>query len=105
MRIQATHKWACLFVLGLATLLGAPSRSRAQCEVSPVGARGWRRPCPSERCGWFWTRRDDIPRTYSYQYDTWLNQPCKIKVVGPCGKTYWKTTVRGLDLGTPWPGP
>jgi hypothetical protein len=48
-------------------------------------------------------RQVPIPRTYSYYYATWFNQPRHFRVVGPHGKTYWRTTVRGLPLGTPWP--
>ncbi len=51
-----------------------------------------------------WPRQPAIPRTYSYYYDTWFNQPRHLKVLGPGGRTYWKTTLRGLPGGTPWSG-
>jgi hypothetical protein len=45
---------------------------------------------------------DGIPRTYSYYYSTGLNQPCHYRVVGPDGRTYWTSTVRGLPMGMQW---
>ena len=49
------------------------------------------------------SRNPPIPSTYSYYYHTWFNQPRHCKVVAPDGTTRWRTTVRGLPLGTPWP--
>jgi hypothetical protein len=40
---------------------------------------------------------------YRDRGDRWFNRPCHFRVVGPDGKTYWRTTVRDLPLGMPWP--
>jgi hypothetical protein len=104
MRIYPTLVQGFASVLGLSAVLAVPTRSQAQDVVSPgvpiVQAQyqplhhGW---------GFFHSRHPAIPRTYSYYYDTWFNQPRHFRVVGPDGKTYWRTTVRDFPLGTPWP--
>jgi hypothetical protein len=105
MRFVPKHARVFAWVLGLSTvLMMAPTCAQAQDVISPddpiVQAQhhplhhGW---------GFFHSRPPAIPRTYSYYYNTWFNQPRHFRVVGPDGKTYWRTTVRDLPLGTPWP--
>jgi hypothetical protein len=53
----------------------------------------------------FFSSYDGIPRTYSYIYSPRLNQPHHFRVVGPDGKTYWTSTVRGLPIGYQWLAP
>ncbi len=48
---------------------------------------------------------DGIPRTYSYYYTPWLNQPRHFRVRRPDGTTYWTSTVRGLPIGYQWLAP
>jgi hypothetical protein len=104
MRLPMTRARAMSWVLGLSTLVAASGRSQAQDVIAPGS--------PIEQSqdhglrhlfGHFQSRRPPIPRTYSYYYNTWFNQPCHFRVVGPDGKTSWRTTVRGLPMGTPWP--
>jgi len=91
-------------VLVLSALPAAAQRSQAQDVVAPVDSNDQ---VPHHRhhlgCGLFHSRCAAIPRTYSYYYDTWFNQPRHFRVVGPDGKIYWRTTVRDLPRGTPWP--
>lgn len=102
MRFLATRPLACAYVLGLAALLAAPGRSEAQGIVSPDGPNGFLRLYPPDH-GWgLWQDCAVIPRTYSYQYNYRYNQPCHFRVVGPDGRTYWRTTVRGLPMGMQW---
>lgn len=102
MRFPATRRLAFGGVLVLAALLSAPARSGAQGIVSPDGPNGFLRFYPPDP-GWACRlHRDPIARTYSYLYDYWYNQPCHFRVVGPDGRTYWRTTVRGLPLGMQW---
>jgi hypothetical protein len=104
MRFHPARNLAFACVLGLASVLTAPARSRAQSGVCPDGPNGSLGHSRSHH-GWcFHGRHDGIPRTYSYYYDPWFNQPCHFRVVGPDGKTYWRSTVRGLPMGTPWIG-
>jgi hypothetical protein len=90
-------------VLGLSTLLSGSTRTQAQDVVAddPAGPAG------HQGSHHFWNaihaRHAPIPRTYSYYYQTWFNQPSHFKVVGPDGHPRWRVTVRGLPLGTPWP--
>jgi hypothetical protein len=51
------------------------------------------------------TSYDGIPRTFSYYYSPWLNKPRHFPVVGPDGKTHWRSTVRGLPMGYQWLAP
>jgi hypothetical protein len=103
MRFYPTRARAFARALVLSALLVAPARVLAQADGSPAAPIGQGRHhlfhlgCCSH------ARGPAIPRTYSYYYNTWFNQPCHFRVVGPDGKTYWRTTVRGLPLGTPWP--
>ena len=92
------------YILGLSALLAAPTRLRAQdVVVAPADAA-----VPPARAhnrhvhGLFRARPEPIPRTYSYLYDTWFNQPRHTRVVDQNGRIRWKTTVRGLPMGTPW---
>jgi hypothetical protein len=100
MRFQRSPLWA--LVVGLAGLLAPPDHAEAQEPVAPppfptaypisVGPHHW------------WsclTANDGIPRTYSYYYTPSINQPIHFRVIGPNGKTCWRSAVRGLPLGTP----
>ncbi len=105
MRFHTTRAGAFAWILGLSAVMGASNCSQAQ-EVIPAEGPVVEQ---SQQHGlhrlWahFHSRTPPIPRTYSYYYQTWFNQPCHFRVVGPDGKTYWRTTVRGLPMGTPWP--
>jgi hypothetical protein len=104
MQFHSPHTRVCAWILSLSAVLAASTRSQAQDVVSPDGPidqgrhhqlhHGW---------GVFHARPPAIPRTYSYYYARWFNRPRHFRVVGPDGKTYWRTTVRDLPLGTPWP--
>jgi hypothetical protein len=105
MRSPTTRALALTWMsLGLSTLMACSTCAQAQDVLSPGGATD-----PVRQHGihhvlnFFHSRTPPIPRTYSYYYHTWFNQPCHSKVVAPDGTTRWRTTVRGLPLGTPWP--
>jgi hypothetical protein len=96
--------WAS--VVGLAATLAAPQYARAQEPLVPPGSpNAYLMPSRPHHWWSFLSSNDGIPRTYSYYYTPWLNQPRHIRVVGPDGKTYWTSTVRGLPMGTPWLAP
>jgi hypothetical protein len=100
MRSRTTRSLTLFSLLGVAALLSLPAQSPAQVAV-PNGYVVPARP----HLGWgFGPQRPPIPRTYSYYYNTRFIQPRRVRVVGPDGRTRWRTTVRGLPLGTPWPG-
>jgi hypothetical protein len=104
MRFHPIRTRVFAWVLGLSAVLAAPTRSRAQDYISPEDPTDQSQHHPLHHgWGFFHARRPAIPRTYSYYYDRWFNQPRHFRVVGPDGKTYWRTTVRDLPLGTPWP--
>jgi hypothetical protein len=88
--------------VGLVAMLVASNRSEAQGVISPDGPNGFLRPYPVYREAVFHAHRLAIPRTYSYQYNFRYNQPYHFRVVGPDGKTFWRTTVRGLPMGMQW---
>jgi hypothetical protein len=92
-------------VLCLAAVGALPKSGLAQDFVAPVVPIGSPVPDPPCLSYSFWHHRPVFPRTYSYQYDIWLNRPRHTRVAGPDGCVYWQTSVRGLPLGTPWPGP
>jgi hypothetical protein len=89
--------------LVLSALMVAPTRVQAQADGPPAGPIGQGRHHLFHLGCCLHSTGPAIPRTYSYYYNTWFNQPCHFRVVGPDGHTYWRTTVRGLPLGTPWP--
>jgi len=92
--------------LGLAGLPSSAPRLSAQefVPLDPNPTNHHHRPRPLHRClGLFHHYQPAIPRTYSYYYDTWFNQPRHYKVQYPDGQVRWRTAVRGLPLGTPWP--
>jgi hypothetical protein len=111
MTLRATYAVAC--ALGLAAFFAAPGRALGQdgrCQgqegvVYPADALAYQR---THRPHW-WCNclmpNDGIPRTYSYYYSTWLNQPHHFRVVGPDGRAYWRTTVRGYPMGLQWLAP
>lgn len=90
-------------ILICSTFLATPALVQAQTYFPAPELAGQVQPTRSHH-GWgLHSRGDAIPRTYSYYYDTWFNQPCHFRVIGPDGKISWRKTVRGLPLGTPWP--
>jgi hypothetical protein len=96
---------ACGWVLCMAARAAVPTDSLAQDIVAPVVPIGNPGPYPTGHRWSFWHHHPVFPRTYSYQYDIWFNRPRHTRFVGPDGRAYWRTTVRGLPLGAPWPGP
>jgi hypothetical protein len=93
--------WA--FVIGLAAALAPTGRALAQEPIVPPPIPN-AYPVPSRTHRWcdFFLPNDGIPRTYSYYYSPWLNQPRHFRVVRPDGTTYWTSTVRGLPMGYQW---
>jgi hypothetical protein len=105
MRLRPSITQACGLGLCLAALAAMPNASLAQEFVAPVVPIVSSVPSPIGH-GWgFWHKHPAFPRTFSYQYDVWFNRPHHARYVGPDGCVYWGTTVRGLPLGAPWPGP
>jgi len=90
---------ASSWVLGLVLFAAAPTLSTAQDQllVAPSGHAGQHHGCGSH------SSQAVFPRTFSYQYDSWFNRPRHTRYVGPDGQVFWRTTVRGLPMGTPWP--
>jgi hypothetical protein len=100
MRRYPTFPFAFSWALGLAVMSAAPTLSVAQDLVVPVAPSGH----AGHNHGWGSHSSPAVfPRTFSYQYDTWFNQPRHTRHVGPDGRVFWRTTVRGLPMGTPWP--
>jgi hypothetical protein len=85
--------------LGLFVLAAGPAPAHAQEFVQPVGPNVYE---GHDGCR-FHSHEAVFPRTYSYLYSTWFNQPRHVRYVGPDGRAYWSRTVRGLPMGTPWP--
>ncbi len=105
MRFLPTHARVFAWALGLSAVLMAPTRTQAQDVVfagDPID-QSQNHSLHHGCWGFFHSRPPAIPRTYSYYYDRWFNMPRHFRVVGPDGKIYWRTTVRDLPLGTPWP--
>jgi hypothetical protein len=93
-------------VLGVAAPLAAPAHARAQEPVAPLPDPNVYAATVQPHHWWsFLCPNDGIPRTYSYYYTPWLNQPRHFPVVGPNGKTHWMVTVRGLPMGSQWMAP
>jgi hypothetical protein len=103
MRFHSITARAFAWMLITFTLVSAPSRLLAQDGLYPVAPPGHERHHLRDLISDFHARNAPIPRTYSYYYATWFNQPRHFRVVGPDGKTCWRKTVRGLPLGAPWP--
>jgi hypothetical protein len=103
MRFRPTRARAVAGALVLSALLAAPTRSPAQTEVAPAGPIARMRHHLAHAASGLHAEKVPIPRTYSYYYATWFNQPCHFRVVGADGHIYWRTAVRGLPLGAPWP--
>ena len=96
--------WRCASALiatvGLVLLSAVTTSSMAQEVVVPIAPDGH----AGHHHKWFsHSSRAVFPRTFSYQYDSWFNRPRHTRYVGPDGKVFWRTTVRGLPVGTPWP--
>jgi hypothetical protein len=105
MRFRPPIPLACAWFLGLAALSAMPTRAPAQADITPIVPIGQPVPHPiahAHKWGCC-ARLPAVPRTYSYQYDLWLNWPRHTKYIGPDGRKYWQTTVRGLPLGVPGP--
>jgi hypothetical protein len=105
MRFRPLIPLACGWVLCLAAVGAMPTRSLAQDFVAPVVPIGNPGPYPTGHSWSLWHHHPVFPRTFSYQYDIWFNRPQHTRVVVPDGCVRWQTTVRGLPLGAPWPGP
>ena len=103
MRFRPTLNLAVACVFGLAALPMATGPARAQDFVPPAALNGHDVHHSFGLGAHCATPRAVIPRSFSYQYDTWFNQPRHVRYQGPDGRTYWRTTVRGLPMGTPWP--
>jgi hypothetical protein len=96
--------------LGLMAILAAENRASAQEPVVlPAAPVAYPVPYPPVRRSFhfcdFFLPDDGIPRTYSYYYTPWLNQPRHVKFVGPDGRKYWQSTVRGVPMGMQWAAP
>ena len=102
MRARTTGTLAFALVLGLVSLSETMARAQARAVPSPdVHVQGHP---PAHGHTWgFRGHNPPIPRTYSYIYNYNFNQPRHFRVIGPDGRKSWRTTVRGLPLGTPWP--
>jgi hypothetical protein len=102
-RFHPSNNTAWAFVVGLAAALAATDHALAQEPMVPPPVP-ITYPVPSRPHHWcdFFLPNDGIPRTYSYYYSPWLNQPRHFRVVRPDGKTYWTSTVRGLPMGYQW---
>jgi hypothetical protein len=99
LRSYRTRFFSVVPVLGLAAFSTLAGRAGAQTYDAVIVPHDHH----TEQ-GWcFFGRRPPIPRTFSYQYQPWFNQPCHTRITRPDGSRFWQTTVRGLPLGTPWP--
>ena len=86
--------WA--FVVGLAAALTATDHAVAQEPmVHPPIPNAYPAPGLLHRLCHCLSPNDGIPRTFSYYYTPWLNQPCHFRVVRPDGTTY-------LDIDRAW---
>jgi hypothetical protein len=93
-------------VVGLAVAFAAPNFAQAQEPlVPPPVPDSYVVQGPLYRLWNCLTPNDGIPRTFSYYYTPWLNQPRHFHVVGPDGKKHWRSTVRGLPMGYQWLAP
>jgi hypothetical protein len=105
-RLYARRKlaWAC--ALGLAALIAVERQAVAQQPMVPPGAPiAYPIPFRPQHLWDFFLPNDGIPRTYSYYYSPWLNQPVHFRVTGPDGRKYWRSTVRGVPMGLQWAAP
>jgi hypothetical protein len=101
---RCNRAFAC--VLGLASLIAVGNRALAQqpmiSPAPPIPHPVTSRPFHLWDC---FLPDDGIPRTYSYYYTPWLNQPRHFPFVGPDGRKYWRSTVRGVPMGMQWAAP
>jgi hypothetical protein len=105
MRVFPTRARAAAWVFGLAAVMSAPGRSKAQ-EIMYINPQnGYVRTRPHLAHSFFW-RRDVFPRTYSYDYVPWLNRPRMHRVHGPNG-SYWTSSILAHPVAAPvsQPGP
>ncbi|MGO9468532.1 MAG: hypothetical protein ACLQIB_19100 [Isosphaeraceae bacterium] len=95
-----------IWVLGLSAVLAAEGQAVAQQPMVPPGAPiAYPIPFRPRHLWDFFLPNDGIPRTYSYYYSPWLNQPHHFPVTGPDGRKYWRSTVRGVPMGQQWAAP
>ncbi len=105
-RLDRCRKLALICVLGLAALVAAECQAVAQHPmVSPGAPIAYPIPFRPQHLWHFFLPNDGIPRTYSYYYSPWLNQPHHFPVTGPDGRKYWRSTVRGVPMGQQWAAP
>ena len=108
--IQRIYHVAAAWVLGLAAFVWLENRATAQeFAAPPVAPIAYPLPIrstprPFHLCDLF-LPHDGIPRTYSYYYTPWLNQPRHVPFIGPDGRKYWRSTVRGVPMGMQWAAP
>jgi len=97
---------AWIGVLGLAAVMVGEGDAVAQHPTVPPGAPiAYPIPFRPQHLWDFFLPNDGIPRTYSYYYSPWLNQPRHFPVTGPDGRKYWQSTVRGVPMGLQWAAP
>lgn len=95
-----------IWVLGLSAVLAAEGQAVVQQPMVPPGALiAYPIPFRPRHLWDFFLPNDGIPRTYSYYYSPWLNQPHHFPVTGPDGRKYWRLTVRGVPMGQQWAAP
>ena len=83
--------WGVIFAV--AATLGATDHSLAQEPIAPPPVSiAYPVASPPHRWCDFLLPNDGIPRTYSYYYSPWLNQPRLFRVRRPNGSTYWTST-------------
>jgi hypothetical protein len=103
MRLYPKRNLLWTIVAGLAAALAATDHALAQEPMLPPAIPDeYVAPSPTHHWFHFLSSYDGIPRTYSYIYSRPLNRPRHFRVVGPDGKWYWTSTVRGLPMGYQW---
>jgi hypothetical protein len=106
MRFRPSYNQLWALVVSLAGSLAPLHHAQAQePTVPPPVANAYLMPSRPHHWWNCLSANDGIPRTFSYYYTPWLNQPIHFRVVGPDGKTYWRSTVRGLPMGSQWLAP
>jgi len=102
-RSHPSRNAALAFVVGLAAALAPTDHAFAQDPIVPPPVPNvYTVPGRTHRWCDCFLPNDGIPRTYSYYYSPWLNQPRHFRVIRPDGTTYWTSTVRGLPMGYQW---
>jgi hypothetical protein len=106
MRLKPSYSATWALIVGLAGSVAPPHYAHAQEAIAPPPVANARL-IPSRLHRWWncLTANDGIPRTFSYYYTPSMNQPVHFRIVGPDGKKYWRSTVRGLPMGSQWLAP